>query len=471
MSFKRSSNKQYATIVVAAANSSVKAREAADYLCDGVGDETEIYAALERLRTYYGGGKLQLTEGTFNIAADIQLKGSKIEVEGMGDATLLTTATAGVNIFQIWSTAGNNKLRNLRATGVRGTGIWGVWCKGPLVTFEGLTLESFDECIDLDPNFNPDQASVRACTFKNSGYGVRAQAGVSYGAHKITECRFLHDDASAAMIGVYIANTARAILSHNHASLAAGDYAYRVFNADQLQISTNYAENADYGLYLHLCGFSSISDNILQTCKYGIYHNSGGGDLCRYIGNEIHKSQRDGFYAGGGEGCVAIGNTVYDSSQEVDATYSNFTFTSGPDGWHLVGNFSMDSGGAKQPAYDVDFNCDLYMDDNKFWGGKTGELLKGAGVAVGWSFIRNNGGYNPVGISNLVVGASPFTVGPYTEPTDVFIRAGTLTAITKGGITLATAALAAGSYCIPLEPGQTCIVTYTVAPTINVSRK
>ena len=66
------SKSRTATIVVAASNSSSKCKAAADYVCSGSGDQTEINNAISALPA--GGGKIVLLEGTYNINGKILYK-------------------------------------------------------------------------------------------------------------------------------------------------------------------------------------------------------------------------------------------------------------------------------------------------------------------------------------------------------------------------------------------------------------
>lgn len=78
-----------ATLVVAAADSSWRGRESADYICDGVSDQAQINDALNWLvsdgRT---GGKVMLLEGTYVIDNHI-LMPSYTQLEGQGAGTVI----------------------------------------------------------------------------------------------------------------------------------------------------------------------------------------------------------------------------------------------------------------------------------------------------------------------------------------------------------------------------------------------
>jgi hypothetical protein len=70
---------------------------------------------------------------------------------------------------------------------------------------------------------------------------------------------------------------------------------------------------------------------------------------------------------------------------------------------------------------------------------------------------------NPIGVSAITVGASPYT---YTNADGVreaiYIRGGTVSDISKNALTIFTTTPAT----IWLEPGETVIITYTVVPTM-----
>lgn len=76
--------------------------------------------------------------------------------------------------------------------------------------------------------------------------------------------------------------------------------------------------------------------------------------------------------------------------------------------------------------------------------------------------VRGNYGWNPIGQSSISVTASPFTYTNGNSPADVFINGGTVSAVVKGSTTLA----AASPTIVHLEPNQSVVVTYSVAPTM-----
>jgi hypothetical protein len=76
--------------------------------------------------------------------------------------------------------------------------------------------------------------------------------------------------------------------------------------------------------------------------------------------------------------------------------------------------------------------------------------------------ITNNQGYNPVGPSSITPGASPYTYTAGASPEIIYIRAGTVSGVTRGGSTICTA-----SPCtVTLYPMASLVVTYSSAPTM-----
>jgi len=83
-----------ATFVVAASDASADSKQFADYVCDGTADDVQIQAAIAALPA--GGGKVELSEGTFNIAADIVINTSATKLVGQGRGATILTAQTGV---------------------------------------------------------------------------------------------------------------------------------------------------------------------------------------------------------------------------------------------------------------------------------------------------------------------------------------------------------------------------------------
>lgn len=79
----------------------------ADYYCDGTADQTEIQAAIDYLAGTFNGGYIELTEGTFNISAAIELA-NNIILMGKGVKTILEK-NCDDNLLEIIGSEGDEK--------------------------------------------------------------------------------------------------------------------------------------------------------------------------------------------------------------------------------------------------------------------------------------------------------------------------------------------------------------------------
>jgi len=119
------------------------------------------------------------------------------------------------------------------------------------------------------------------------------------------------------------------------------------------------------------------------------------------------------------------------------------------------------------------FNTGIWLQANAPNVSVTGNLLAGNTTALLNSsnavsnYIANNPGYNPVGVTTNTMGTSPFTYAAGSSPETHYVRsAGTISSITIGGQTIATAALANDPITIQLGPNESYITTWaTTAPT------
>lgn len=129
---------------------------------------------------------------------------------------------------------------------------------------------------------------------------------------------------------------------------------------------------------------------------------------------------------------------------------------------NLIGN-ALWAFGAGTMLYGIFINA---ASTNVFVQGNFFSALGTSPVSVGFvastGQLKDNYGYNPVGISAITVGASPFTytAGPSSEM--IYITGGTVSLIKRGATTVAAASPAQAL----LPPGGTLQVTYTVAPTM-----
>lgn len=81
--------------------------------------------------------------------------------------------------------------------------------------------------------------------------------------------------------------------------------------------------------------------------------------------------------------------------------------------------------------------------------------------------LRFNKGFNPQGMATITVGASPYTYTAGFTPEVIYVSGGTVSSITKSGTTI----FAGSNVSAALDPSESIIVTYSVAPTMAKDRK
>jgi parallel beta-helix repeat protein len=108
-----------ATFVVAASDATAVEKSQADYVCDGTADDVQLNAAITALPV--GGGKIVLTEGTFNVVTSVIFK-SNVTFMGQGYGTLISMASTTtnepiLNVYALTGTYENVVIENLRIQG------------------------------------------------------------------------------------------------------------------------------------------------------------------------------------------------------------------------------------------------------------------------------------------------------------------------------------------------------------------
>lgn len=95
--------------VVVASDASNESKTRADYICDGTDDDVEIQAAIDSLPA--AGGKIYLTEGTFNTTSTINIS-DNIWLQGSGFSTIIDCGTLNDHIIKNEDVSnGNNRIK------------------------------------------------------------------------------------------------------------------------------------------------------------------------------------------------------------------------------------------------------------------------------------------------------------------------------------------------------------------------
>lgn len=171
-----------AMLVVASNTASALEKLQADYVCDGTADNVEIQAAIDALPST--GGKVSLSEGTFNLAATINIAEANAEkgitLEGQGYGTILKINNS-TNIYALTFVPSTN-------------GIWATFrdfyiqCNGANQTTGGggIYAAGAIECLFDNIYFNEP--------FNYGIYFYQISAGVVGHHNRVTNCLFDQGD-------------------------------------------------------------------------------------------------------------------------------------------------------------------------------------------------------------------------------------------------------------------------------------
>lgn len=159
--------------------------------------------------------------------------------------------------------------------------------------------------------------------------------------------------------------------------------------------------------------------------------------------------------------CSVIGGDYLNNDTGLNGN-AGIRFASASTGGKVTGGRCTDDQGSKTQAYGIQLDSDCAnatLTDTDVSGNRTGSIqLNGA---TGCD-VRNCRGYNPGGPSAVTVTASPMTYTAGSSPETLSVKGGTVSGITKSGITLA----ATTNQQIRLAPGQSVTITYSSAPTM-----
>ena len=443
-----------ATKVVASASASDLRKAQADYVCDGTADDVQINAAIAALPA--GGGKVVLSEGTFEISAVITPL-SNIWLQGQGRATILKRPDS-VDANLLYATS----LTNLMLSDFLIDGN----LAGNSTNRSPIVLDTCDNCVVQD---------IRVSN---------ALAGAASGTHRAA-VRLL--SSSRIMLNdLRVDSPTGMAISLN----ACGDC---VVKGSIITGPSTWGIDIDAGSYNIV-----VNDNIVYVAGYdGIFIEEGSHRIS-VTNNNCNECGRGGITlnqqeAGTLEGITVVGNVCHANTQNgivvtanaastivQDVTIAGNVCTENSrgtantyDGMHIGGHASGlvrgvivsgnrfgDRQGSKTQKYgmEVDATVTGLAIGNDFGENATAGVLNSSATFV----LKDNPGYNPVGV--LGPPAVPASTVAYTNAygvdAQVFITGGTVTVIKIGSF---TTGLTSGMFVVPA--GQTITITYSSVPT------
>ncbi len=233
-----------------------------------------------------------------------------------------------------------------------------------------------------------------------------------------------------------------------------------------------------YGIYfggsLAVGSKASIRGNTVTRAATNGIQATGLSSLVRASslvieGNLCYANRENGIYL------KAVDNFVVDGN----ACFNNDTSSTEKDGIRLegawdgivLGNRCYDNQAIQTQAHGLGIvggATNVLVAMNDLTGNAMG-AIGNANLFSGTSRLYENKGFNPLGVSRVTIGPSPWT---YTNNDFVreaiYILGGTVSDISKDGV---AGIFAASNVTVWLEPGESLTVTYSSPPTVNKDRK
>lgn len=443
-----------------------------------------------------GGGKVFLKDATYTITTQITIP-SKIELVGESrEGTILRTASSLTSVAMMRNsdtTNGNTyiTIANLSFDHIDvpvNTG-------NVILSFTKVYNSILYNCHIRNPSTT---AAVVWDGFNQDTPFIHSENIIS---HNIADCT----DRGTKPTNVHLFSLSDhydTIFTNNimrdSGGTTASNAAARFVRPRRSIISNNVAYNSGMtGFVFNTAQDSVIANNVsYNNGEHGMYFVSTSGTArCNIANNMCRTNGRKGFQIEGNDLLVA-NNYAYDNDEtgmdlvglDRSVITGNYCMNNGKDtaatpthvragirlstassNNTLNGNKCHDIQGTKTQTYGIaeeDATCDFNIcQDNDLRNNLTAAVtLNGAGTVA-----RNNTGFNPQGVATVTMTASPMT---YTNadrvPELMHLRGGTVTDVSKNGITIATTATNASCW---LEPGESMVITYTGSPTLVKDRK
>lgn len=427
------------------------------------------------------GGKVSLLEGTYNITGTINAASNMI-FEGNGWMNTILDLAANVSVINL-----TNK--------------------------SNITLRDFQ----IDGNKASHQPSnKRIITGEPASYieidGIYIQDAIQYGieikggSHIRTRNSWFKDFGKTGVWDgdpISYLGIDDVIVNNNYfygCLLGGGADAVDIQDGSSYVIvSENHIENCSRGIALNAHSGASVGHRMICigntlkqiTSSFGILAGSEGSSNASQIiiaNNILYDMRNDTTRAPidimGISGLLITGNFI-DGGTDGNKTHhgirvredvakylaraviSNNTIRNCVDDGIKFSQSSERINVSKNRCYDCNYGIHV-ADGNYIWiaqnevtGNTSGGILIDAGKnANGW--VKDNPGYNPVGISSITVGASEFTHTAGASPETIYIHGGTVSLIKKGTTTIFTDT----GHSVELEPHELCKVTWSVQPTM-----
>lgn len=376
--------KEYATVVVAAADTHESGKATADFVCTGTGDEATLTTALATMTI---GGEMVLLEGTYVFDDVWTIDQSEIHIRGMGQGTRLDAVASGTNPISI--TADNVILSHMAILGAAlfATGVdAGTAARTSII---GCYLSNFITGISVGT-----ESIVSRCFVSGGSVGVTTGAGCRVTDNFLTTQDMYGIETSVGTNpGATVANNT--IVSPSIGIQVSGDDTVVSGNTIRLPSDTGInltsrsvavgnrieGSSSSTAVGIESGGDSIIVGNVIRTVRTGILLNNLGSVA---EGNILRDCRREGIKASSstdanGVNYVIANNFVFGCGTETNNTYDGILLETRIDKANVQGNTVRRGATANRHRYGINIanaNCNdnLVTNNDLSDSGTTGSL-------------------------------------------------------------------------------------------------
>lgn len=343
-----------ATFTVAANNSSTADKNAADYLCDGTADQTEINQAITAANAL-GGGIVQLCSGTFNVSGSILMK-PLVTFVGVGRNTQISV-TNGVNTnLDVIKSANEGAACN--HTRIYNLYIFGNKTNQTSGTMNGIQMTYWT---------NTRIRDVFIYLMKGAGIQENTNSSNNY----VDSCEVYNCDGAGVDLESCGANN---WITNNYC--ASNNYGIYVKTVDQCHVLGNQCpSNANHGILTWSVTNSIINNNsaTLNTLNGYYFYSSGNLEV---VGNQSFSNAQAGIAFVTVIDSNLSFNRVYGNSTSSNAGYDNIVLGTSSNYNCIQGNLVRAGAAGNKPAYGIDVlgTCtgNMVTNNDLHLGGTTG---------------------------------------------------------------------------------------------------
>jgi len=341
---KWQADRSTSTKIVAASNSSQAAKDSADYVATGSGDQAQINSAL----TAAAGGKVYLMDGTYTINASISIPNNTM-LAGAGRGTLITIVNSfNTSINAITNTTGGGSgtgvaIQDLRLDGNRanqtsgtmraiyfngvgsGTGgsvieggeISNVWMRewrNEVIAFNASSHNTVTGSVIDGSDTNAISLTASSANNTITGNNVEnANNGIYVSSS--SNNTITGNTVQGNSTGIYLTSSSSNAISGNNAS-GNGSYAIYLLSSSNNTISGNTAVSGGYrGIVLVTSSNNAITGNtVASNNSFGMFLD--GSSANTITSNNVQANANSGLY-------------VYNSSNSNNISTNKFTDNGG----------------------------------------------------------------------------------------------------------------------------------------------